>query len=310
MPIYREPAVEAIMRDVGRPLRLDLLAAANAIFQLACERMVTAIDEITLKQGIDAREAVLIGGGGGAGLYSATIARRLGIAEVVIPSVSAALSAAGALLSDLSREFSITAFASTKRFNFELAAGVIADLKRRCQEFVCGPGAGSTRVEVGLSVEARYPNQVWEIEVPLGEDAFEDAAGVEPFLQDFHRAHQDLFAVVDRDSHVEIVSWRAQVRCSLPGEGIRPPAAPRIPAPATRRTAFFDGYGECETGVRRYESLETGATLAGPLIVESPVTSVIVPPGATLERLASGSLLLTAEDRAGAARRNRHTSFA
>ena len=310
MPIYREPAVDAIMRDVGRPLGLDLLAAANAIFQLACERMVTAIDDITLKQGIDAREAVLIGGGGGAGLYSATIARRLGVAEVVIPSVSAALSAAGALLSDLSRDFATTAFTSTKNFNFELASRVIAELKRRCAGFVSGPGAGSSHVEIGFSVEARYSNQVWEIEVSFDDDAFEDAKGVRRFLQDFHRVHQDLFAVVDRGSDVEIVSWRAHVRCSLSGHGIRPAAAQLDRTPAGRRLAFFDGHGERETAVCRYASLEPGAELEGPLIIESPVTTVIVPPGAAIERLTSGSLLLRPMARAGVARQKHESSFA
>ena len=310
MPIHREPAVEVIMREVGRPIGLDLLGAANAIFQLACERMVTAIDDITLKQGIDARETVLIGGGGGAGLYSATIARRLGVGEVVIPSVSAALSAAGALLSDLRREFSVTAFASTKHFDFELARRVVADLKRRCQDFVSGPGRGSDHHEIGFSVEARYANQVWEIDVPFSEDRFNDAAGVAWFLEDFHRAHQDLFAVADHGSHVEIVAWRAHVRCSLSGDGVHAPAASRDAAPPTTRVAYFDGYGECETAVRRYPSIEPGQRLAGPLIVESAVTSVIVPPRASVERLASGSLLLRTNDRAETSGRDQQTSFA
>jgi N-methylhydantoinase A len=293
MPLNRELAIEAITRDVGDPLGLDLRAAANAIFQLACERMVTAIDEITLKQGIDAREAVLIGGGGGGGLYSATIARRLGVAEVIVPSVSAALSAAGALLSDLSRDFATTAFTSTKSYNFDLASRVIADLKRRCAEFIAGPGAGSTHVEIALSVEARYPNQVWEIEAPIPDAAFPDAEAVERFRRDFHRVHQDLFAVADIGAHVEIVSWRVHVSCALLGQGIRPSAAPLEISPARRRAAFFDGFGECDTQVRRHASLAPGETLDGPAIVESPVTTVVAPPGASITRLASGSLRMT-----------------
>ena len=40
--------------------------------------MVRAIEEITVNQGIDPRAAVLIGGGGAAGLNAVAIARRLG----------------------------------------------------------------------------------------------------------------------------------------------------------------------------------------------------------------------------------------
>ena len=68
----------------------------------------TAIEEITLTQGIDPPSAVMIGGGGGAGLYCVGIARRLGCRQVVLPDVAAALSATGALLSDLQTIFATT----------------------------------------------------------------------------------------------------------------------------------------------------------------------------------------------------------
>src|SRR5690606_37020350 len=88
MRIDRAAAEAAIRRDVADPLGLDVDAAAAAILDLACERMVTAIEQITLNQGLDPREAVTVGGGGGAGLYAAAIARRLGTPKVVIPGVS------------------------------------------------------------------------------------------------------------------------------------------------------------------------------------------------------------------------------
>ena len=67
--------------------------------------MVGAIEEITINQGIDPREAVLVGGGGAAGLNAVGDRRAgCGCPEVIIPAVGAALSAAGALMSDLTRE--------------------------------------------------------------------------------------------------------------------------------------------------------------------------------------------------------------
>ena len=44
-----------------------------------------AIEEITIHQGIDPREAVLVGGGGAAGFNAVAIARRLGCPEVIMP---------------------------------------------------------------------------------------------------------------------------------------------------------------------------------------------------------------------------------
>jgi N-methylhydantoinase A len=293
MRIDRSLAEEAIRRDVAEPLGLDVDHAAAAILDLACERMVTAIEEITLNQGLDPREAVTVGGGGGAGLYAATIARRLGSRQVVIPAVSAALSAAGALLSELTRDVQRTRLANTRAFDAELANAAIAELLEECEAFRSGPGASAVRSQIALSVEARYPNQVWEIDVPLPVERFADAADVTALEDAFHRVHEELFAFADRGSPIEIVAWRAQIRCTL-----RSATDVSTPPPADtgdlvrRRPAYFTGTGTVATDVRRFEALEPGEVVAGPVVVESPVTTVVVPPGATIQRLASGSLLL------------------
>ena len=90
-------AREALEREVASKLGLGIEDAAAAVLALATEKMVGAIEEITINQGIDPGSAVLIGGGGAAGLNAVAVARRLGCREVVIPETGAALSAAGAL---------------------------------------------------------------------------------------------------------------------------------------------------------------------------------------------------------------------
>lgn len=283
----------AIERDVAGPLGLGIEEAAAAILDLACERMVTAIEEITLNQGLDPREAVTVGGGGGAGLYAATIARRLGSEQVVIPAVSAALSAAGALLSELSRDVQRIQLASTRAFDRDAANATIAELLAECDAFRAGPGRDAIASQTTLSVEARYPNQVWEVEVPLPVERFTGEDDVRALEEAFHAAHEELFAFADTGSPIEIVAWRARVSCRL-HDAVDVSIAPPPPGDAAPRTrpAYFSGVGEVETAIHRAGDLRTGEEIAGPALVESPVTTVVVPPGATLERLGSGSLLL------------------
>ncbi|HST40044.1 MAG TPA: hydantoinase/oxoprolinase family protein, partial [Conexibacter sp.] len=255
--------------------------------------MVTAIEEITLNQGLDPREAVTVGGGGGAGLYAATIARRLGSERVVIPAVSAALSAAGALLSELSRDFQRIQLSSSRAFDPAAANATLDALVADCDAFRAGAGRDAVASEVRLSVEARYPNQVWEVEVPLPVQRFAGEEDVAALEQAFHRAHEELFAFSDGDSGIEIVSWHAHVSCRLHEAADVTIAAPAAaPEESRTRPAYFSGHGTGATAVHRIEQLASGATVAGPAIVESPVTTVVVPPGAALRRLDSGSLLL------------------
>ena len=99
MVLDRAAAATALKTKVADKLGLSVEEAAAAVFTLATEKMVGAIDEITVNQGIDPATAVLIGGGGAAGLNAVAVGRRLGCAGVLIPEAGSVLSAAGALMS-------------------------------------------------------------------------------------------------------------------------------------------------------------------------------------------------------------------
>jgi N-methylhydantoinase A len=286
-------AEAALTRDVSGPLGLDLYEAAAAVLGLAIERMVTAIEGITLSQGIDPAAAVLVGGGGGAGLYSVAIARRLGVRTVVLPDVAAALSAAGALISDLQTMFATTDVMSTAAIDYGRAAGILDELTCRAERFLAGSGASSDDSEVRFAVEARYPHQVWEIEVPFRHGRLGTPDQVADLREDFHRAHEELFGVRDPAAPVELVSWRAHVRCNLRRRALqraRPESSRH--AVTERRRAYFPSLGSTDVAVRTVDSLAVGDRLAGPLIVESPVTTVVVDERAAVELTTRGSLVL------------------
>ena len=292
MPLSRRLAEQAL-DEVATRLGTNLQTAAAAVLDLAIERMVSAIEEITLNQGIDPAAGPLIGGGGGAGLYALGLARRLRSPSVIIPEVSAALSAYGALLSDLRQDFSTTEVVSTTDFPFEAINAVLAELGERCNAFASGPGVGAERQEVLYSVEARYPNQVWEIEVPLSAGNFASDADVETLRQNFHDVHEELFAIRDEGSEVEAVTWRASALCQLPRREMRASATRATTRAASTRTAYFSDVGSVEVPVRELASLEIDEVLNGPALIESPVTTVVIDPTASATRLASGSLSLS-----------------
>lgn len=62
-------------------------------------------------------------------------------------------------------------------------------------------------------------------------------------------------------------------------------------APATRR-AHFPGSGAVDATVHRLADLTPGERVPGPAFVESPVTTVVVEPGGSVELAPTGSLLL------------------
>jgi N-methylhydantoinase A len=295
MALDGERAAAAIAADVGAPLALDDAEAASAILRLATENMVGAIEEITINQGIDPRGAVLVGGGGAAGLNSVAIARRLGCRSVVIPEVGAALSAAGALMSDLQADHRALHYAATDRFDFDGVNRVLDSLASRCAEFIKGPGTGGTAHAVDLFAEARYRHQIWEIDLPLTLDRFQSDADVSRVREDFDRLHEEVFAFRDPGSDVEFVGWRATARARLGADGFgRLEAEGALEADVSgSRTAYFAGLGAVDTDVELFEAMQPGAVVEGPAVIESAFTTVVVDPGASAVRTEGGTLVIT-----------------
>ncbi len=288
-----DAARAAIAEHVAATMGLGVEEAALSIVKIATENMVQAIMDITINQGIDPSGAVLIGGGGAAGLNCERIAARLDCPLVLIPDVGAALSAGGALMSDLTQQFRATQFTASDAFDSAAVNTLLADLLARCRAFADGPGAGSSAQTIEFMAEARYPHQVWEIEVPLRGHEFKNEQDIKDLVSDFHDTHEEVFAIKDPLSEIEVVGWSARISCRLRD---RPMAGCSERAGdadlATRRQVYFADVGWLDATVRQFDQLATDSALAGPAIIENSFTTVVVGPGATVSRKPSGSLAI------------------
>ena len=292
MTLDAEGARAAVAQYVAEPLGLSVEEAAASILSVATENMVQAISDITVDQGIDPAEAVLIGGGGAAGLNSIYIARRLGCPTLLIPETGAGLSAAGALMSDLSNEYRATFFTTSDAFDLEGVNQTLDALRAEAQEFIEGPGSSAVSSVIEFAVEARYASQVWEIEVPLATERFETASQLDELNEAFHAMHERIFAVRDPGSVIEYVGWTATARCGLREGGPGRLVAGKTHEAAGKRSVYFAGDGAVEATVLDFNSMQSGEQHSGPAIIESPFTTVIADGATTFERTASGSLLM------------------
>lgn len=286
-------SMAAIEKTVAIPLGRTVAEAAAAIVQIATENMVQAIEGITVNQGVDPRGAVLIGGGGAAGLNSVWIARRLGVKRLLIPEMGPALSAAGAMMSDLTAQYRKTHYSRTDHFDRIAANSVLSDLSKQGTSFLSAAGISG---HIELAVEARYPDQVWEIEVPIPLRSFETDEDVAILESAFHEAHEELFGIRDENAHVEIVNWcatssgRIHDRTNLQlGPAVEVSSSQR----AITRDAYFVETGTTSIPVHRFSAIRAEATVVGPAIIESPFTTVVLPPNSSARKTATGSLSIS-----------------
>lgn len=291
MKLDAEASRQAINEHVAEPLGVSLERAAWSIIDLATENMVQAIQDLAVNQGIDPAQSILIGGGGAAGLNSLFIARRLGSELLIIPETGAAMSAAGAMISDIAREFSSSVFLKTDIFDHETAQKSVNDLRAQCREF-----AERTGVEGAISfvAEARYAGQAWEIDAPIEGGLDDKPQGLEAFVSSFHKTHEQIFSYRDERSPIEILGLRARVTCRVRPETNFRLAEEKSDYIQQTRDVYYEQSGWLATPAIQFSAVPTDGYLRGPAIIESSFTTVVIDPDARFMRSANGSLLIKA----------------
>lgn len=289
-------AARAAVDTIARPLGITTEAAAYAIFAVSNETMINAIKDITVSEGIDPAEAVIVAGGGAAGLGILPIARELRCRAVIVPRTASVLSACGMQFSDLQLE--AAASVPTRSTGFDVAAvnaaldGIDAELDAFATR-LAARGFGACRKT--YRVDAHYAAQVWDIAVDLPAPRF-TPDDVATLVEAFHANHRRIYSVDDPASPIEFLNWTGRVAVSLPqqadslAEVTGPPTAP-----VGHRRAHFDEHEVHEAAVYRGDRIRVGDEIPGPAIVEEATTTLVLPPGTRARLMPSGSYLVAVD---------------
>ena len=270
-------------------------ATAAAIMTIANELMIKAIGEITVNEGLNPRESVIVAGGGAAGFNIMPIARELGCDTVILPRLASALSACGMQYSAIIFEATRSRFTDSAAFDMEGVNRALAEIEAELAEFRRGlQDAEGAEARVELVVEARYRAQVWELDTRLPLSRITGPADVAALAETFHQAHERVYAVRDEGSPVEFVNWKGRISIALfaPPPPPEMAAHPHVPEPAALRPCYFAETGRAATPIYRGASLQAGAQITGPAIIEEPTTTIVVYPGLSAELSAAGNYIL------------------
>jgi N-methylhydantoinase A len=291
MPLDLDAAKEMV-RTIGQAIGQSELSTAYGIMVIANEKMVGAIREITVDQGVDPRESLLVAGGGAAGLNIVPIARELGCHSVLIPRTASTFSACGAHYSDVIAEFSASHFTDSRAFDVSGVNETLSLLERQMDDFADGLRRRNLDVfNKDFFVEARYAQQAWELEVPLRARRVEGETQVQAIVDDFHQAHERVYAVTDPGQIVECVYWKGRLTAVLDKS---PATVSRVLADARprSRTAYFPETGPVSVSAYLGVALRPGDSIDGPAIIEEPTTTIVVYPGSIARVTKSGNYLV------------------
>jgi N-methylhydantoinase A len=245
--------------------------------------MAEGVRLVSVRRGVDPRHFALLAFGGASGLHATDIARQLDLARVVVPRVAAVLSAWGMLATDLRFEVARTHIGDTKALDGGAVKQLFAEMEAEgLARLRASPGSGSGAgfdgpARTTRSVDMRYGEQVFEIAVPLDGVDWETADPLPQIVERFHRRHEELYTYSLPDQETVLVNARVTVTgilSALPQEPHLPEAPPITPR--SERRIYLDGW--VSVPVYDFDTLSPAQTIAGPAIVESAMTTVLLRP--------------------------------
>ncbi len=292
MDLHRDAAFNAVTL-LADQLNVSTAEAAFSILAVSNESMINAIKDMAVSEGVDPTEAIIVAGGGAAGLGIITIAKELNCKAVVIPRAASVLSATGMQYSDIQYERATMLPMRSSEFQYNNVNKVLNSLDLKLTNFSDRLSSkGFSDASITYRVDAKYAAQVWDIPIKLPFNRFKSVESVAELVELFHVNHQRVFSVEDRDSPVEFTNWTGTVTVKIPKAEERIAKTRTMPE-TFQRTAYFDPNKKTNTKILRGENYSAGMAIEGPAILEESTTTIVLPPRSLLRVNESGNYVVT-----------------
>jgi N-methylhydantoinase A len=284
MKLNRAKALEAIRERIAKPLTISEVEAASGVYRIANSHMSDLIRKATVEKGHDPRNFVLFAFGGAAPVHASRYAADLGIRQVVIPLTASVHGATGLISSDVIYEYGksdhVVVPVAPARVNENFAG-----LMQRALKDLNAAGFDEADIHVCRSVDMRYRYQVHELNVPFAPGASViTETDLEGLYARFDEMYEKAFGQGSgyREAGKEILTFRLTANGLLKKPDIK--AEPLHSSDGARalkgkREVYFEEERKfVSTRVYDLTGMKPGAEFAGPAIIETPVTTVVVNP--------------------------------
>lgn len=284
MKLNKAKALAAMRQRIAAPLKMTEVEAANGIYRIANSHMSDLIRKATVEKGHDPRNFVLFAFGGAAPVHASRYAAELGVRQVVVPLTASVHSATGLISSDVVYEYGksdhVVLPVDLQRVNESFS-----ELLRRGVKELGAAGFAPDDMQVLRSVDMRYRYQIHELNVPFdaGAEAI-DESHMETLAADFDAMYEKAFGHGSgyREAGKEILTFRLTVVGMLKKPDIKAEAITQSDGNAAlkgeREVYFEENRQFVSTRVYDFDKMSPGTGFAGPAVIETPVTTVIINP--------------------------------
>jgi N-methylhydantoinase A/oxoprolinase/acetone carboxylase beta subunit len=284
MALRADLARGAFEEGPSRSLDMSVEEASIGAVQILTHSMVQSIEENSVRKGFDPRDFALVAEGGAGPLFAAQIALEVGTPWVVVPPYPGITSAMGLLATDMVYEYVATTYQRLSKLDASALAAKFEELEEQARRQLEEDGIPDDRVLLQRVADCRYLGQGYELRVPAGSGAI-DEAWVAKLRADFHDIHEREYSRRFDDVDIEVPNVRVRGVGLMPA--LRMPAAEpgsesAAAALQSEGEAWFRVGGALDRVPTRYydrAALKAGNRLEGPAIVNQYDSTTVIPPG-------------------------------
>ena len=265
-------ARRGIKDKIADPLKLDVIAAAQAIVDISINKMSLAVREVSVAKGYDPRDFALVASGGAGPLHVCAIARELYIPTVIVPLFPSHFSALGMLLADERHDFTRTVYSDLASVDFAKLVAVHDEMVKDAK----GSLRHSQNAEYQIHLDLRYMGQEFTLQVPVTIDQLRKGER-KAIRTAFDELYELRYAHHSPDEPVEMVNIRLGAIGKRPKLSFPSLASGGRAAPSGERKAYFTSARSRSTAkVYRREDLSAGAEIAGPALIQEHGTTTVL----------------------------------
>lgn len=281
-----EGARAAIGR-LGEGIGLGVEEAAEAILTIVNQRMAGRTRLLSVEQGHDPRDFVLVAFGGAGPLHGAAIMREVGVRTMLIPPYPGVLCALGCAIADLRYDLSRTVERRVADLSAAAVQTVFAEQRAEGERQFRDSETPVDAIVVEHTAQMSYAGQIHTLRVPV--QAVWDLGRM---TEAFHEVYRGEYGNTLGDVPVMIVSLKTTVqgRRAAAEAATRDAATPRPAVPIACRQVYFGGW--MDTPIYDRAALRPGHTFEGPAILEQADTTSVIEPGMHARVDAFGNVLV------------------
>ncbi|HEY1268547.1 MAG TPA: hydantoinase/oxoprolinase family protein [Candidatus Binatia bacterium] len=281
MKLDRVKAEKVLEEKIARPLRLNVLEAADGILKIINVKMEEAIKAVSSQRGYDIRDFTLIAFGGGGPMHGGKIVLDLGIPTLLVPITPGVTSALGLLLADVKHDYVRSKLAPLHELKLDEFNGLFSQLIEQAKSDLKDEGFADKEIALNAFLDLRYAGQGYELTVPAPLPPFK-REDMDQMRQRFDTQHEQAHGHKAEGEPVELVSLRLVSLGLVPEAKLSAakPSGRKVEEARTgsRKVFFGNEHGLLDCAIYRRDRLESGHKISGPAIVDQLDTTTVIHP--------------------------------